>query len=139
VSTHEHAAEAHGAHGAGGAHPVHRNYLKIWGILVLLLAVSVAGPFAGIRTITLITAFGVALVKAYMVAKNFMHLDVEKKIIHWLLAIVLLLMVLLFSGLSPDIMKDRGSNWTKDAGFHPKVYVGPDSTEGEHGHGSAGH
>ena len=144
MTVHDHTADTHaapaghGAHGGshGGAHPVHRNYLKIWGILVLLLCVSVAGPFAGIRTITLITAFGVALVKAYMVAKNFMHLDVEKRIIHWLLGIVLVLMVLLFSGLSPDIMKDKGRNWQKNAGFHPKVYTGHDSTEGGHGHGS---
>jgi caa(3)-type oxidase subunit IV len=142
MSAHEQAAgthEAHAAHGGHGAHPVHRNYLKIWGILVLLLGVSVAGPFAHVRTITLVTAFGVALVKAYMVAKNFMHLDVEKRIIHWLLAVVLMLMVLLFSGLSPDVMKDKGRNWQKDAGFHPRLYIGPDSAASEHGHGTAEH
>jgi len=136
MSAHDQAAQAHAEH---GAHPVHRNYLKIWGILVLLLCVSVAGPFAHIRTITLVTAFGVALVKAYMVAKNFMHLDVEKRIIHWLLAIVLVLMVLLFSGVSPDVMKDQGRNWHKGPGFHPKLYTGPDSAAGEHGHGTAEH
>jgi caa(3)-type oxidase subunit IV len=138
AGTHE-AQAAHSEHGGHGAHPVHRNYLKIWGILVLLLGVSVAGPFAHVRTITLVTAFGVALVKAYMVAKNFMHLDVEKRIIHWLLAVVLMLMVLLFSGLSPDVMKDKGRNWQKDAGFHPRLYIGPDSAAGEHGHGTAEH
>ena len=37
----------------------------------------------GIRVVMLITAFGVALVKAYLVAKNFMHLDVEKPIVRW--------------------------------------------------------
>jgi len=130
MNAHEHAATHE-------AHPAHRNYVKIWGILVVLLAISVAGPFAGIRVITLITAFGVALVKAYMVAKNFMHLDVEKRIIHWLLAVVLALMVLLFAGVSPDVMKDKGRNWHKDAGFHPKVGGGHES--GASGHGSAGH
>lgn len=135
MTTHEHAA----SHAEHGAHPVHRNYVKIWGILVVLLCVSVAGPFAGIRTITLITAFGVALVKAYMVAKNFMHLDVEKKIIHWLLLMVLVLMVLLFSGVSPDVMKDRGRNWRKDAGFHPKLDTGQEHGGGEQGHGAPGH
>ena len=146
MSAHEQAAaaahgtQAAGGHGAeGGGHGVHRNYVKIWAILLLLLCVSVAGPFAGIRTITLITAFGVALVKAYMVAKNFMHLDVEKRIIHWLLLVVLVLMVLLFSGLSPDVMKDKGRNWQKDAGFHPRLYTGPDSAAGGHEHGNAGH
>jgi caa(3)-type oxidase subunit IV len=126
MSAHETAA--HG--GAHAGHGPHRNYIKIWGILVVLLMVSVAGPFAGIRTVTLITAFGIALVKAYMVAKNFMHLDVEKPIIQWLMAVALVLMVLMFSGLSPDVMKDHGRNWKKDAGFHPKL---------SSGHGAAGH
>lgn len=137
MTTHDHAV-SHESGAGHGAHPVHRNYVKIWGILVLLLCVSVVGPFAGIRTITLITAFGVALVKAYMVAKNFMHLDVEKRIIHWLLALVLVLMVLMFSGLSPDVMKDRGRNWQKDAGFHPNVDA-PGHGGGASEHGTSGH
>ena len=91
----------------------HRNYVKIWAILVGLLVVSVLGPMTGIRTVMLITAFGVALVKAYMVAKNFMHLDVEKPVVHWALAIALLFMVLLFAGVSPDAMKHEGQHWTK--------------------------
>jgi caa(3)-type oxidase subunit IV len=132
MSTHDHAA-AQGEHAAHGAHPVHRNYIKIWGILVVLLVISVAGPFAGIRIITLITAFGIALVKAYMVAKNFMHLDVEKPIIHWLLIVALVLMVLMFSGLSPDVMKDHGRNWQKDAGFHPKQTTGHGGGDKDHG------
>ena len=141
MSAHDHAAApAHGTQAAhGGGHGVHRNYVKIWAILLVLLCISVAGPFAGIRTITLITAFGVALVKAYMVAKNFMHLDIEKPIIRWLMAVALVQMVLLFSGLSPDVMKDRGRNWQKDAGFHPRLYTGPDSAASEHGHGTAEH
>ena len=117
-----------GSHASGHAH--HRNYVKIWAILLGLLVVSVVGPMTGVRVIVLITAFGVALVKAYMVAKNFMHLDVEKPIIQWLMAVALVLMVLMFSGLSPDVMKERGRNWKKDAGFHPKL---------SSGHGAAGH
>ena len=79
-------APAHGtthgsAHGPGDAHAPHRNYVQIWGILCALLVVSVVGPMLGIRWVMLITAFGVALVKAYMVAKNFMHLDIEKPIV----------------------------------------------------------
>jgi caa(3)-type oxidase subunit IV len=134
MSAHDHAAAPpHGAHGAHGAHPVHRNYVKIWAILLVLLVISVAGPFAGIRVVTLITAFGIALVKAYMVAKNFMHLDVEKPIIHWLLIVTLVLMVLMFSGLSPDVMKDHGRNWQKDAGFHPKQTTGHGGSGQDHG------
>ena len=137
MSTHETSSTHAAGHAAG--HGPHRNYLKIWGILVVLLAVSVAGPFAGIRVVTLITAFGIALVKAYMVAKNFMHLDVEKPIIRWLMAVALVLMVLMFSGLSPDVMKDRGRNWQKDEGFHPKTAVGPHGAGSDSSHGAKGH
>lgn len=100
------------------AHGPHRNYVKVWGILVALLVVSVLGPMTGIRIVMLITAFGIALVKAYLVAKNFMHLDVEKPIVHWALGLALVFMVLLYAGVAPDVQKSGGMNWQKDAGFH---------------------
>ncbi len=127
------------AHGHAAAHPVHRNYVMIWAILVGLLVISVAGPFLGIRVVTLITAFGIALIKAYMVAKNFMHLDVEKPIIHWLLAIILVLMVLLFSGVAPDVMKDTGRHWKKDANFHVQPAAEHSAGGGNHDHGAESH
>jgi caa(3)-type oxidase subunit IV len=130
-------AHGHAAPHAGG-HAVHRNYVKIWGILLVLLVISVAGPFLGIRVVTLITAFGIALVKAYMVAKNFMHLDVEKPLIQWLLAVILVLMVLLFSGLAPDVMKDNGRNWKKGPEFHTLPPEGH-PTPGAPAHGAKGH
>ena len=110
------AAQAHPAHDPGVGHD--RNYVKIWAILVGLLVVSVLGPMTGIRWVMLITAFGVALLKAYMVAKNFMHLDVQKPIVHWILGAALALMVLLYGALAPDVEKGSGRNWKKDAGFH---------------------
>lgn len=110
------------------AHP--RNYVKIWATLVVLLMISVFGPFLGIRVVTLIAAFGVAVVKAYMVAKNFMHLDIEKPIVHWVLATAVVLMVLLFAGVSPDVMQGNGSGWKKDAGFH---------MDARHPHGGEAH
>jgi caa(3)-type oxidase subunit IV len=94
----------------------HPNYVKIWAILLGLLAVSVAGPFIGIKLVTLITAFGIAIVKAYMVAKNFMHLNVEPRYVVYLVATMLVFMFLLFAGVSPDVMKFDGANWHK-----PKV------------------
>lgn len=114
-------AQAHEPHGEGPAHghAPHRNYVKIWAILLGLLVVSVTGPMVGIRALTLITAFGVALVKAYMVAKNFMHLDVEKPIVHWMLLIALAFMVLLYAGVSPDVEKHQGENWKKKYVAHP--------------------
>jgi caa(3)-type oxidase subunit IV len=91
----------------------HVNYVKIWAILVLLLGVSVIGPMFGIKTVTLITAFGIALVKAYLVAKNFMHINVEKRFVPYIVATVLVFMLLFFAGASPDVMKKQGTNWEK--------------------------
>jgi caa(3)-type oxidase subunit IV len=121
-------AESHAGHGEHHSHP---NYVKIWAILVALLVVSVAGPMLGIRVVTLIAAFGIALVKAYLVAKNFMHVNVEKPVIHWILGVALVLMVLLYAGVSPDAGRDSGHNWRKDAGWH---HIG---TPVSHEHGQA--
>jgi caa(3)-type oxidase subunit IV len=109
------------AHEPASTHGPHRNYIKIWAILVGLLIVSVLGPMTGIRTVMLITAFGVALVKAYLVAKNFMHLDIEKPIVHWTLGLALTLMVLMYAGIAPDVQKSSGDHWKKGPGFHPRL------------------
>jgi caa(3)-type oxidase subunit IV len=102
----DHAATAH-------AHP---NYIKIWAILLVLLCISIAGPFLGIPVVTLITAFGIAIVKAYMVAKNFMHLDIERQYVVYLILTMLVFVLLFFAGTAPDVMKWDGDNWVK-----PKV------------------
>lgn len=125
----------------------HRNYVKIWGLLVVLLVISVVGPMSGIRVVMLLTAFGVALLKAYIVAKNFMHLDVEKPIIHWSLGIALVFMVLLYAGVAPDVQKAKGQHWKKDAGWHhlpPQPGHGEPAKDGgapapEHGESAPGH
>ena len=65
----------------------HQNYVKIWYWLLVLLAISVAGPMLEIPAVTIITAFGIALVKSFLVAANFMHLKFERKIIWFLLII----------------------------------------------------
>ena len=101
----DHAATAH-------AHE-HPNYIKIWAILLGLLCVSIAGPFLGIKVVTLITAFGIAIVKAYMVAKNFMHLNIERQYVVYLILTMLVFVLLFFAGVSPDVMKWEGDNWVK--------------------------
>ena len=93
----------------------HINYIRIWGILVLLLVVSVIGPLAEIRWLTLVTAFGIACVKAYMVARNFMHLTFEKRFITYIIVTCLVFMLLFFAGVAPDVMKAEGSGWQKPA------------------------
>jgi caa(3)-type oxidase subunit IV len=102
-------------HAADAAHE-HPNYVKVWAILLALLCVSIAGPFLGIKVVTLITAFGIAIVKAYMVAKNFMHLNIERQYVVYLILTMLVFVLLFFAGTSPDVMKWEGDNWVK-----PKV------------------
>ena len=123
------------AHAEAHAHP---NYLRVYFILVALLAVSVFGPMLGIRVVTLIAAFGIALVKAYMVARNFMHLNVEKRWVHWALALALVFMVLLYAGISPDVGRDSGQRWVKTPGWHhlppshERVETGKETGEAGH-------
>jgi caa(3)-type oxidase subunit IV len=95
------------------AHLDHPNYVKIWAILVVLLIVSVLGSMSHVREIVLIAAFGVALVKAYLVARNFMHIDLEKRWVPYLLIVCLLFIAILFAGVAPDVMKHNGLNWSK--------------------------
>ncbi len=100
------------------AHVQHPNYVKIWGVLVGLLIASVLGSRSHIREVILIAAFGIAIVKAYLVAKNFMHVNVEKRWVPYLLIVCLLFIVILFAGVSPDVMKHSGLHWNNDAAQH---------------------
>src|SRR5665213_1109726 len=95
------------------SHVHHPNYVKIWAILVLLLAVSLLGSKSHVREVVLFAAFGIAIVKAYLVAKNFMHINVEKRWVPYLLVVCLLFMFILFAGVSPDVMKQSGQHWVK--------------------------
>jgi len=89
------------------------NYVAIWGVLCALLGVSVLGPMVGIRFLTLITAFGIAIVKAYMVCRYFMHLNIEKKWVVYILGFMLALMVVFFGGVAPDVSRPEGLRWQK--------------------------
>jgi caa(3)-type oxidase subunit IV len=123
----DHASHDH-AHGAHGEHTHHPNYVKIWAILLALLVVSVAGPFLGIKVVTLITAFGIAIVKAYLVVKNFMHIDIAAKFVVYLVLTMLLFMLLFFAGAAPDVMESHGMNWEKPSWVagtaHPETPAG---------------
>jgi caa(3)-type oxidase subunit IV len=104
---HEHAAAGHG-------HDTHHgNYVRVWAILCVLLVISVLGPFLGHPAITLITAFGIAVVKAYLVAKNFMHITVAPRYVAYLIGTCLVFMLLFFAGAAPDVMELEGTNWEK--------------------------
>lgn len=113
----------------------HINYTRIYIILLVLLIVSIIGPEIGIRWLTLITAFGIALVKANLVIQNFMHLRTERRIMKWLLAASLVLMFLMFFAVAPDVMRHTGTNWENDAA---QAAIERGIGGGEHG-GEAAH
>jgi len=133
----------HGGHAPPGEHTHHGNYVRIWAILVALLVVSVAGPVVAqfiehrhtALLLTLATAFGIAVVKAYMVAKNFMHIALARRFVTYLVMTMLVFMLLFFAGAAPDVMKLQGAHWEKpewikanqQAALHPA---------GGHGEGS---
>lgn len=100
-------------HEGSDAHHVHppSYYVKTWAILCVLLVVSIVGPMFEIRVVTLITAFGVAAWKAWLVAKNFMHLGVERRYVSYMLVTSVVFMVLLYMGVAPDVMKHEGLHW----------------------------
>jgi caa(3)-type oxidase subunit IV len=111
-------------------HAHHPNYVKIWAILVVLLVVSVVGPMFGIRAVTLLTAFGIAVVKAYLVAKNFMHIDIAPRYVAYLTTTCLVFMLLFFAGAAPDVMKADGHNWVKPSW----LAAAADTVSDTHGH-----
>ena len=91
---------------------------------------------AEIRWLTLITAFGIACVKAYLVADKFMHINQMPKFVNYIVVTCLVFMLLLFSATAPDVMNDEGTNWEK-----PTWVAGTENdwvTAGTDHHGDAG-
>ena len=121
-------------------------YIKIWAILLVLLGVSILGPLVGIKWLTLITAFGIAIVKAGMVCAYFMHLNIEKKVAWYLLTATLLLLLVFFTGVAPDVMKPTGQNWRQlyhepteeESAVHHDEHDDDDAHE-EEGHSEEAH
>jgi caa(3)-type oxidase subunit IV len=118
----------HGATAGHGEHAEHPNYVRVWMWLLVLLIISFLGPFLGIRWVTLVTAFGIAVVKAYMVAKNFMHVNIQPRFVAYILGTVLVFMFLLYAGAAPDVEKASGTNWMK-----PPVEGTAQAPHGSHG------
>ena len=109
---------------AGAPHHDATSYVAIWGVLCALLGISVLGPMVGVRLLTLITAFGIAIVKAYMVCRYFMHLNIEKQWVVYVLGFMLALMLVFFGGVAPDVLTHEGLRWQK-------TYVEPAASDGE--------
>lgn len=108
-------------------------YVKIWAILLVLLVISILGPFAEIRALTLLTAFGVAIVKAVIVASEFMHLRLEKRYMIYMLLTMLLLMGIFYFGVAPDVMTGGGQNWVRKPIAIDTVPASPEHQETKSG------
>lgn len=110
----------------------HPNYVKIWAVLVVLLVISVVGPMFEIRVVTLITAFGIAIVKAYLVVKNFMHITHAQRYVTYLVATCLVFMLLFFAAVAPDVMKATGDGWEKPSWVAAEAAAAESHSSGEH-------
>lgn len=100
----------------------HPSYFKIYIMLLVLFVISVLGPEiaeifdmkgASRLVLVLVTAFGIALVKAYYVLAYFMHLKFEKIYAPYLLLSMVALLFVFFFGTATDSMKSEGHNWEK--------------------------
>lgn len=120
------AAHSDSGSGARSGGWLSNHYVKIYLVLMGLLAISIVGPAVaprlgegqfpglGIRVstfVTLVTAFGIAVVKAWLVVKHFMHLSIERPIAKWFLAASVLLLALFWGGIAPDVQNHAGANW----------------------------
>ena len=104
------------------------HYWKIYKILVGLFLISFCGPLIAdlvfdpeswIRFgIVMFTAFVIAVIKAWLVAKNFMHVNVEGRVIHVMMATALVFMAMFFAVASVDVMNHTGSNWDNVAAMN---------------------
>ncbi len=82
----------------------HPNYVAVWFLLVGLMVASVTiSLFHFSESATVVVIFTIAVVKAVLVALNFMHLRFERLLIYSLAIVPLVLFFILTAVLFPDI------------------------------------
>ncbi len=81
-----------------------RHYLIIWLWLVALVGVSVAAASILPKLQAMALIFSIAIVKALLVARNYMHLKNEKPIYYALALVPLAFVLILLFGLFPDFV-----------------------------------
>ena len=81
------------------------NYKAIWIWLMALMALSIAAGAlpVGRNTVSLVL-FGVALVKAVLVIRNYMHLKSESWLIYAIALVPVAFVILLIIALLPDFV-----------------------------------
>jgi len=78
----------------------HPNYTLVYGVLVVLLGLSYLSDFIEMPMLAMTVLFGTAIIKAWLVISNFMHLKYEPAVM-WLIpgsgvACLLVLYILVF-------------------------------------------
>ncbi|MDP2604038.1 MAG: cytochrome C oxidase subunit IV family protein [Deltaproteobacteria bacterium] len=81
-----------------------RHYLIIWLWLLALVVFSVAAASILPKTQALVLIFAVAILKALLVARNYMHLKNERAIIYAMVLIPLTFVIILLFALFPDFV-----------------------------------
>ena len=84
-----------------------RHYLKIWIWLLALVVISVAAASILPKVQAMVLIFAVAIVKALLVARNYMHLKNERAIIYAMVLIPLTFVIILLFALFPDFVYRR--------------------------------
>ena len=85
-----------------------RSYLIVWYWLLALVAASVLAAALLPKAQALILIFTVAVIKALLVARHYMHLKHEKALIYALALVPLVFIVIFLFGLFPDFVYHPG-------------------------------
>jgi len=81
-----------------------RQTLQIWYWLMALVILSVGASFVLPKAEALVLIFAVALVKALLVARNYMHLKHEKAIIYAIALVPLAFVIIFLICVFPDFV-----------------------------------
>ena len=77
---------------------------------------------------------GIAIVKAFLVVKNFMHIDIASKYVAYFVVTALVFMLLFFAGAAPDVMEAKGRNWEKPSWIAGNAHPPTPAAHDEGGH-----
>ena len=81
-----------------------RHYLVVWYWLMALVIVSVLAAFFLPKFQALVLIFAVAIIKALLVARNYMHLKNERAIIYAMALVPLTFIIIFLFALFPDFV-----------------------------------
>lgn len=81
-----------------------RRYVLVFGLLIGLLTISIPATLYGSGTISTLIIYGVATTKAYLVMRDYMHMNLEPRFITIIIIGCFLTIVYMFVLLYPDVV-----------------------------------